>query len=653
MIANNNRNSTTEENAQPLHTDRVGPFILLPVVHHSYEFALAVRAAFEQFQPAAVAVEYPFSFRDLVLQAIRRLPRISILIYGEAVKQYIRIEPVDAFVEAARSALERDLPVICMDLAAPEYPEIEEPVPDPYAVAHIGHRDYCRLILDRQQTIRLDLDFIRERAMAYRLQDFVRRHGKTVNGPVLVLCGLSHLYGLKNALETERPQPFERQLSARIYHLSPRSLGEIMGFFPFFTAVYEKQRSGILVKKGQQAAVLEDGPLQVLAGDKPQNLIEYAIRAQDDTALTGPDRREILTRYLLWCRSYFERETGDRINPQQIYLLQNFSRKYAAIKQMLLPNFFEFLVSGRGCVNSHFCYRMWEIGTVYPPQEGPSELETIDLRAEDIFPLIQKVRMNPHAPLKPRSPLPRFLRRAEKQQRAKDLKLRFDPFSICSYQPEDLAIEGYGAYLRTKGKGILSEERKRVRPFEASLLDGIDLRETVRNWHTGKIFVQECMPVKGSVDSIVVIFDEDGTNYPCTMTWLGEHHQESDMAFYATDPDQRPAGPGIKKAVYGGFLMTMPPGRLFDVFGDPAYQSASNYAERLLLAGIDYGLERFVLYAAVKPPRPLMQVVAGRYGKRILYIPLAQLSPVMLQKIRTFHILAGKSVREYAKDYIW
>ena len=185
------------------------------------------------------------------------------------------------------------------------------------------------------------------------------------------------------------------------------------------------------------------------------------------------------------------------------------------------------------------------------------------------------------------------------------------------------------------------------------MLDGIDLRETVRNWHTGKIFVQECMPVKGSVDSIVVIFDEDSTSYPCTMTWLGEHHQESDMAFYATDPDQRPAGPGINKALYGGFLMTMPPGRLFDVFGDPAYRSASNHAERLLLAGIDYGLERFVLYAAPKPPRPFMQVIAGRYGKRILYIPLAQLSPVMLRKIRTFHILAGKSVREYAKDYIW
>jgi hypothetical protein len=266
--------------------------------------------------------------------------------------------------------------------------------------------------------------------------------------------------------------------------------------------------------------------------------------------------------------------------------------------------------------------------------------------------LIQKVRMNPHAPLKPRSSLPRFLRRSEKQRKPKE-QFSFSPFSICSYQPEDIVIEDYGRYLRTKGKSILSEERKRVRPFETSLLDGIDLRETIRNWHTGKIFVQENMTVKGSVDALVVIYDEEESKYPYTVTWLGEHHQESDMAFYATNPEERLVGPGIQKAIYGGFLMTMPPGRLFDVFHDPAYRYAANYAERLLLAGIDYGLERFVLYAAPKPPRPAFQTIAGRYGKRILYVPLSQLSPVMLQKIRTFHILADKSVRDYAKGYIW
>ncbi len=116
------------------------------------------------------------------------------------------------------------------------------------------------------------------------------------------------------------------------------------------------------------------------------------------------------------------------MNPHQLLMLGNFSRKYANIKNMLLPDFYELLIAARSCVSSHFCYRMWEIGTFYPAQLGPTDLEIIELRAADIFPLVQKVRMNPHAPLKPRSPLPRFLRRSEKQKKPKE------QFSLLSIQ---------------------------------------------------------------------------------------------------------------------------------------------------------------------------------------------------------------------------
>src|SRR5438132_8719127 len=96
-----------------LFIDQIGPFALLTVVHHSYEFTLAARAAFERINPCAVALEYPFVLQDLVLQAIARLPRISILLYGEQNKNYIRIEPVDPFVEAARLAREHGVEVRC------------------------------------------------------------------------------------------------------------------------------------------------------------------------------------------------------------------------------------------------------------------------------------------------------------------------------------------------------------------------------------------------------------------------------------------------------------------------------------------------------------------------------------------------------------
>jgi hypothetical protein len=227
-------------------------------------------------------------------------------------------------------------------------------------------------------------------------------------------------------------------------------------------------------------------------------------------------------------------------------------------------------------------------------------------------------------------------------------------WSICSYPPEDLVIEDYGEFLRKKGKSILSQERARTEPFTTSLLDGIDLRETIRNWHEQKIYVQSFQKISGEVGAVVLIFDEDRDNrYPFTMTWLGEHQNESDMAFYATDPREHLVGPGIGRAEYGGFLMSLPPLRMIDVWTDPDYNFADNKPERLLLAGLDYSLEKLVVYVAARPPRSIFRAIAGRLGRKIVYIPIGQLSPVALKKIRVLHVLDSHDRRETAREYIW
>ena len=149
---------------------------------------------------------------------------------------------------------------------------------------------------------------------------------------------------------------------------------------------------------------------------------------------------------------------------------------------------------------------------------------------------------------------------------------QIDGNAICSYPPEDLVIEDYGRFLQKKAKSILSEERVRTEPFMTSLLDGIDLRETIRNWHENKIYVRLFDKIAGEVGSVVVIFDEDRQGrYTWLTTWLGEHQNESDMAFYSTYPFEHLVGPGIGRAEYGGFLMSLPPHRMFDVWHDPDY----------------------------------------------------------------------------------
>jgi len=43
--------------------------------------------------------------------------------------------------------------------------------------------------------------------------------------------------------------------------------------------------------------------------------------------------------------------------------------------------------------------------------------------------------------------------------------------------------------------------------ISAELLDGVDVRETIRNWHEGRVYVRESRPVRGKVGSVIVIFD--------------------------------------------------------------------------------------------------------------------------------------------------
>ena len=125
------------------------------------------------------------------------------------------------------------------------------------------------------------------------------------------------------------------------------------------------------------------------------------------------------------------------------------------------------------------------------------------------------------------------------------------------------------------------------------------------------------------------------------------------MAFYATPPAGNIVGPGISRCEYGGFLLSYPPRRLNDVWTDPDYRDALGKGELLLMAALDYSLEKDVIFAASRPPRSYLKQLAARLGKRIIYLPLGSLSPVALKKLRVFHILYGRDKREIAKDYVW
>jgi hypothetical protein len=305
-------------------------------------------------------------------------------------------------------------------------------------------------------------------------------------------------------------------------------------------------------------------------------------------------------------------------------------------------------------VDDNYGWEVWETGNRYPPQKAESNLETVNLSGEEVWRDLRRIRLRRRLP-KPKQRLrPAGLKPRPKEKSPGEWASLLDGNAICSYAPEDIVVEGFGRFLQKKAKSILSEERVRVEPFTTSVLDGIDVRETIRHWYEDKVYVRQFDKIAGDVGSVVVIFDEDRQDrYTWLTTWLGEHENESDMAFYSTDPFENLVGPGIGRAEYGGFLLSLPPRRMVDVWRDPDYDFAETKPERLLLAGLDYSIQRHVAYVAPRPPRSVFRTIASRLGRSILYVPSGQLSPLTLKKIRVVHVLDSHRRREEARQYIW
>src|SRR5262249_37334511 len=291
---------------------------------------------------------------------------------------------------------------------------------------------------------------------------------------------------------------------------------------------------------------------------------------------------------------------------------------------------------------------------LYPPQRTECDLRNIRISGAEGWLGTRRIRLRRRLPSTKRRLRPLGLKSRKKERNPGDWPSQLNGNSSSSHPPHELWLADYGRFLKKKGKSILSEERVRVEPFTTSILDGVDMRETIRKWYEGRIYVRQFQKIHGEVGSVVVIFDEDRDNrYPYTTTWLGENQNESDMAFYSTFPFDQMVGPGIGRAEYGGFLMSLPPRRMYDVWQDADYEFAESKSERLLLAALDYSIHHYVVYVAARPPRTIFRTIASRVGRTIIYIPIGQLSPVSLKKIRVVHVLDGYDKRDIAKDYLW
>lgn len=586
-----------------------------PVVPGKVEFAAAVRRELRKSRPQIVALELPVTLEKAYRKAVDRLPAMSVIFYSdpgqEDIAVYVPVEPADPFIEAIRTAREIDAQIVFLDPDAGERPHILASYPDTYALRSITLDQYVSSYRLHPQIRSEEIERHAD-GIAWKLQ------GCDPLASVFVVISLNLLDPVLDAMERPQSQPTSRRREAlQVLNPHPASLAEITTDYPRLQERYETFRAAITEEK-------------------------------------SIDRLRTQLFVFREAEKLYEKNAGERVAHWQRRLLSRYARNLTVISQGLSASLFDLTVAARSIVDDNYAWEVWETGGAYRHQAETSDVPTAHISGDEVWLDTKRIRLRRRLPNEKRRLRPPGLKKRPKEKIPGEWASELNGESICSYPPEDLVIEGFGQFLKKKGKSILSEERSHTEPFTTSLLDGVDLRETIRNWYEGRIYVREARKVYGEVGSVVVIFDEDREGkYEYMTTWLGEHQNESDMAFYSTFPFANLVGPGIGRGEYGGFLMSLPARRMHNVWFDPDYDFAENKPERLLLAGIDYSLQKFVVYVAAKPPRSVFRNIAARMGRTIIYIPIGQLSPVTLKKIRVVHVLDGHDKREMAKQYLW
>ncbi len=593
----------------------------LPFFSANLEITQCILKSLHEIKPQAIIITLPYFLKEKWITAVKLLPNISAisLTYRNKLTEYLITEPLCPLVATTRYAISHNIDLFLVDLPKEtSYEEIAHFVPlPPYLIKDLSFSKYTEACLSFFEEVITE----REKYIAEKLKNLSEKYNI-----LAIVLPFYQVKGVIKSLEFTRgllyfPQNIPKEIE--IYTLDSKSLREILTEPGYIQSKFEKEKDKILESHNFYL-----------------------------------DRLSLYEEIFEKARQRYYKETGTKLSFKDLQVFGQFLRNFLLIKGQYVPDLYTLILAIRGIGGDEFSFCFWEIATFYEFQDKQlSPFPSIYLSPEDLNLPTKKLRI--FRKIKSLRSHLKFLKKFTTTEERRIFKKSFSGKVICSFPPEDLIVETFGKKVMEKGLKIITENLRKIEPFTTSLKDGLDIRETIRRWGFEETpYVKENPQAYAKAGSVVIIFEEDPDpltgkeNYPWNFTWHGEHHQESDMAFYATDPKENIVGPGIAKAKYGGFMLTYPPMRVYDIWEDPYFDIAENKAERLLLAGIDYSLEKYIIYVAKRQPSQFSKKFASIQGKKIIFLPIGSFSKNFLEKIRIFHVLEGYWVRSYAHKYI-
>jgi len=646
--------------------------IIIPTYHDSLDFTYEVRRIFSQNVPDIIAVEFPENLKAKILHGIARIPKISVVLYYDEYLQkqlYIPINPADSLIEGLRLADEYGIPSEFIDLFIKNYDPPIIATPDSYVLNYMSLESLYKLMnehlgfqkrakqeyMDKfesslsespsvgkeaEQWVQNseELDELRNLYMASRLNELMLENPDST---ILVIIGMSHWERVRLILEEELVNPdltsFNTEIKSEIFNVRQGDLPKLILETPNICFQYELFRQ-------QQKLQWDDN----LFTDGNEFFIDkFDVFMGFKEIYTGAVER-------------YQLEYDEEISLHKLKSLFQFLRNLPLIEDRIKPDLFEIVLAAKSIINDDFAWIVWEEATFYPFTEDPSDIPTLDFTKHGVFFNGKYFTLRRSIPMKlNKIKLP--LKERPKESHKGEWRKEWNKgrWSLVSHLPEDLFEENYFQHIRERTLAILKDDFVNIHKFSSTLMDGIDFRETIRNWPINhEIYVREEVSIKGSVDCVVIIFDEDSgpdEKFPYEMNWYAEHEKESDLAFYSTYPGVVLVGPGISRIELGGVASFFPPRGIPNIwtkeFRDD-YPFIQTKAECLLLAALLFAQKNLVTYVAVVKPRQIFFNIAAKFNIKIIFLPLSRFNPESLRALRHLHILAGKERRKFAHKYI-
>ena len=610
---------------------------VLPIVHGSGDMAQVVREVMVSQKIDCLAVPLPPSVESAVEEGIAALPVVSVVVCheqhdeGVACCSYVPIDPCQAVIMGIRVARGEGMARVYIDREVTSFQSTPWVGPDPYVLKSVSLASFSAASIPFLPSPELESQRQSRIAwMAFRLHELEIEYQH-----VVYLCPLVDWPWLRQAYQDRMPyvmpeQPIERPSR---WTVEQDSLYFLLGELPYVTQLYEQRREE--ARSDKHLSI--DGMKELVLEARSRWLDSRPSSVTQEVNWITP---QLLQRYFLYVRNRTLLE--DRLKPD-LYTLIHAAQQMAGDRFALLlletAKTYDYQADSSS-IDMSVTARMG-IGEIQDPEGA-------------ILPATNRLQGDPQAwrslTLRPKALIP------QKQSWAH----QWNPFRQCSWPPEDLRIESFASHVRQQSRQILGADLTRIETFSTSLEDGIDLKETLRQWTTKSqrsIFdlqVKVTPPVRGTIEVLVFLFEvpADPNVYTWRTTWFAEHQEESTLSFYATPFSTQMIGPGIGQALYGGTMFLYPPRPIPDIWENPQYNFTSTLEERLLAGACAHSQEPHVAVVSPVPLKASWRNIARRYGRKLIPLPLNRFSGQTVARLRQFHVLNGHEIRSYAARFI-